>query len=391
MGIQPSASVTGLLLACQRPFDPELQLEASEPGEPARYGSAFHFVLAEMLRAKKAMSAGTYAKWIDFAATRWDVKPAAHELAGHVKSSEKVLRNWLAREKLKIVEVERSYAFNPKNMRTRNATPPDEEHRYDLKPGKIGLTLDLWARSDAHEVVIDHKTGHHDGDWYTDEEDVTFALPRKLPQMRTLGTAIGVERWKRPLQIGVFHADRRGLPMMYSEELPQEEMTAHGKALAGALDRVGDGSLRPGAQCKRCPAALTCPAHAADLLGDGTRALVEAATTLGDEPLDPRGMLVPRGNTSLEARAAALYKLLKRFDKLSEAGREEIKRAVRAGAVIEVDGKVLELREESYETLSKASIMRTLGPLPGAKLIAKLRKQGVVEQKTREKLALGKD
>ena len=130
MGIQPSASRTALLLACPRPFDEEVEEGPDLPGEPARYGSAFHAVLAECLRGKHKMpfekSAG-YAREIDKAVAAYDVKAATHELAGHVKSSAGVLRNWLTREKLEVAVVEQAYAVWPKNgIATARAIEPHD-------------------------------------------------------------------------------------------------------------------------------------------------------------------------------------------------------------------------------------------------------------------------
>ena len=50
MGIQPTASRTDLLLECQYAFGKDVEVY-DPPGEPARYGSAFHFVLADLLTA----------------------------------------------------------------------------------------------------------------------------------------------------------------------------------------------------------------------------------------------------------------------------------------------------------------------------------------------------
>lgn len=392
MGLQPSASVTGLLLACQRPFDPNVKLEPNEPGESARYGSAWHFVTAECLRKPKLLKSGAYAKTVDFAALRWEVKASAGELAGHVKSSLGVLQNWLTREKLKVEGIEASYAYTPSKPETREIVGPNDEGgpRYDIRLGEIGLTLDLLAYGESRVVVIDHKTGTHDGDWFV--EGASFALPDQLPQMKTIGAAL-MGAHAGEMHVGIFHADRQGLPAMYTSELSGAIILKHDKALVQALGRVGDGSMRPGPYCKRCPARGDCPAAAADLLGESTQALVEASLVLADEPIDPRRSLAPRGaaGMTIEQRAAAMYKLFKKYDVLREAGREELKRLVKAGAVVETDGGVLELRVESFETLSKASIFRAFGKPAGEKLIASLRKKGVVEQSTREKIVPGKD
>lgn len=393
MGLQPSASVTGLFLVCQRPFDPAVRLEPNEPGESARYGSAWHFVMAECLRKPKLLKSGAYAKTVDFAALRWEVKPSVAELAGHVKSSLGVFLNWLKREKLEIKGIEASYAYTPSKPvpETREIVGPNDEGgpRYDIHPGEIGLTLDVLAYGESRAVVIDHKTGTHDGDWFV--EGASFALPEQMPQMKTIGAAL-MGAHAGAMHVGIFHADRQGLPAMYVNELESRDILKHDKALVQAFARIGDGSMRPGPYCKRCPARGDCPAAAADLLGESTQALVEASLVLGDEPIDPKKALVPlRAAGTIEQRAAAMYKLFKRYDALREAGREELKRLVKAGAIIEVGDGALELRVESFETLSKSSIYRALGKPAGEKLIKSLRKKGVVEQSTREKVVPGKE
>ena len=69
MRLQPSASRTELLLACPRPFGLDAEVEADAPGEPARYGSAFHQVIAACLRAKKPLEqTAAYARAVDKAA-----------------------------------------------------------------------------------------------------------------------------------------------------------------------------------------------------------------------------------------------------------------------------------------------------------------------------------
>lgn len=386
MGLQPSASRTALLLACPRPFDPGLEADPDLAGEPARYGSAFHAIAASCLRTggrgtKKAPLETTpaYAKAVDAAAAEYDVKAATHELAGHVKSSVKVLRNWLAREKLEVAEVEKAYAIWPRangTWTTRAIPPHDDEHRYASAPGEVPGTVDLIAVTSnrTRAVVIDHKTGG---------EDHGFAVPASIPQMQTLGLAApGVA------EVGIFHADRRGLPIMYAEPYEPRDQHDHAVELFKALARIGSGFLRPGPQCKRCPTRLSCPAHAADLLSEGTAALVERANSLAVEPVGPSGILIPHeGEAPLEIRAGALYELLKRFRALEKAGSEEIKRLVKAGAVIETrEGNVLAIQTQNYETLSKKSVLEALGKVAGEKELARLRKKGAIREATREML-----
>jgi hypothetical protein len=390
MGLQPSASRTALLLTCPRPFDPNIEADPDLPGEPARYGSAFHSALASCLKtsAKKPLErSARYARVIDKATAEFDVRSARAELAGHVKSSVKVLRNWLAREKLEVAEIEKAYAVRPYpngTWTTRSIPAHDESHRYDVEPDMVPGTVDLVAKSASRMVVIDHKTGG---------EDHGFATPASMPQMRTLG--LGAAGVTKHAEVGIFHADRRGLPIMYAEPYEPSEQKSHARALSTSLSLVGTGFLRPGPHCARCPARITCPAHAADLLAESTAALVEGANKLALEPINPRALHVlptlvretDALGASLEERAGVLYEVLKKFRVLEKAGSDEIKRLVKSGAVVETrDGSVLAIQTQTYETLSKKSVLEALGKIAGERELARLRKKGAIVEATREKL-----
>jgi PD-(D/E)XK nuclease superfamily protein len=382
MSLQPTASRTELLLACPRPFDPTLESEPDLPGEPARYGSAFHQILAAALRgsAKKPLErSDRYPKEVDRAAAAYDVKGAREELAGHVRSSVKVLRNWLEHEKLEVADIESAYSVRPNADGTWKAgaiLPHDDDHRYIVDAGEVPGTVDLIAQSANGKrlVVIDHKTG-----W----EDEGFARPSTIPQMRTLGLVARV--FKGSAEVGIFHADRQGLPAMYAEPYEAVEQRAHATELHRALTLIGSGFLRPGAACKRCPARLACPAHAADLLAESTASLVTSANALAVEPI--RGPLAPDTGASVEVRAGSLYDLTKKFRALDKAAHEEIKRLVKSGVVIETrEGGVLTLRTQSYEVLSKKSVIEALGKVAGERELGKLRKKGAIREATREML-----
>lgn len=389
MSVQPSASRTELLLACPRPFDPDIEAEPDEPREAARYGTAFHQILAACLRSKPGKpllekQPSRYNTEVDIAATEHEVRSAAAELAGHVKSSVKVFRNWLAREELEIVEVESAYAVAPgiDNWEVRAIPPHDEEHHYLVDEGEIPGTIDLIARSANRKrmVVVDHKTG-----W----EAEGFARPSTVPQMRTLGL---VAAKKVPLgtELGIFHADRQGLPAMYAEEYERDDQRTHVHELRRALVMIGSGFLRPGTHCKWCPIRSTCPAQKAELISEGTAALVSSANALAVEPL--QGLLAPDTGASVEVRAGALYDLLKKFRQLDKSGYEEIKRLVRGGAVIETrEGGSLVLRRQTYEVLSKKSVVEALGKVKGERVLDRLRKQGAIRESTREQLVPEKD
>lgn len=395
--LQPSASRTALLLACPRPFDPSFEIEPSPGGEAARYGSAFHQVLAACLgtpEKKPLERSASYARAVDAAAKKYDVRAVGAELAGHAKSSARVLRNWLSREKLEVAEIERSYAVAPRadgGWLVREIPPHDADHRYAIKLGELPGTVDLIARNKnrTRAVVLDHKTGG---------VDPGFAQPAKLAQMRTLGL-IGMpgapaksKGFKRDVEVAIFHADRRGLPIVYAEPYKIQDQFRHAADLHAAFARVGSGFMRPGSHCTYCPAREGCPARTVDLLATSTAALVEGANRLAVEPI-VSGPLSPGANTSLsvEERAGALYDLLKRFRVLDEAGSAEIKRLVQEGKIIETrDGRVLAVREERFETLSKKSVIEALGKVAGERMLKRLRAKGAIKEAMREKLVAEK-
>jgi hypothetical protein len=393
MALQPSASRTDLLLACPRPFDPELEDTPDVAGTAARYGSAFHAVLASCLKSPKKKPlerAPSYAKTVDKACAAYDVRSAAAELAGHVKGSVKVLRNWLEREKLEVASVEEARAVSPRadgGWGARAIEPHDEDHRYDIEPGEVPGTVDLVARnlSRTRTVVLDHKTGGGDGSG--------FATPASIPQMRTLGLSARLDAGSGPhdVEVGIFHADRRGLPIVYSEPYERFDQHVHAGELNEALSRIGKGFMRVGAHCKWCPARSACPAHTADLISAGTADLVRAANKFAVEPISPTALFVLPAeapiSASIEERAGALYDLLKRFRDLEKIASAEIKRLVKEGLVIETrEGKVLAIQEQNYETLSKKSVIEALGKVAGEKELARLRKKGAIRMAKREML-----
>ena len=394
MGLQPSASNTFLLLGCPRPFDPGLMLDLEEAdnssNEPRRYGSGAHQVIATVIRhaafnkkaADKFFASSAYATAIDEATTHYGVRGTAPEMTGHVKSTYGTLRNWAENEgygalTTKEILVEKSYAIATRGKGgARVIGPPTEEdHAYEaMRPGEIPGTVDL--KLVPHEarlpiVFLDHKFG---------SVDHGFALPAKLPQLRTLGLASeGPAEAKRAKVVGIVHADRRGLPVVYADPIEARDLAAHRKVLGAALERVGDGSLRAGSWCTHCPARIGCPAHADNLVGDAAAAIVAAGGVL----------LRPEASAGLSKveKAARLYVLRKQLEPLLKAADAETRELVRAGEIIEIPGKgVLTMRKEEYETLSKTSVVEALGKLEGEKELERLRRRGVIKKATREKM-----
>lgn len=381
MGMQPSASKTGLLLACQRPFDSELTYEREEADEPSRYGSAFHVLMAPLLLGKLVDQGARYDNTIEKTAKKWNVRAASQELHGHVRSSYRFLRKFLENGgwDFKTLKVETSYAIKPLGKARRIEGPTEEDHVYsDLRSGEIAATLDveIESKDGSHVLIGDHKTGFMAEDHYSGD---SFAMPEKLPQMRTVGLIVPASKKRRTLAI--FHFDRKGLPDIHTGAYDRDASTYHATQLAEAIGRIGDGSLRPGPQCNVCPAWAACPAKAADIMGSASAALL-AAGAERLQTVNSNFSTLPVG-----LRAGRLMTMIKALEKLTEMGRREVRQLVKDGELVEAaDGTTYELSVEEFETLSKSSIIRALGKQNGEKLIASLRKRGVIETSTRERL-----
>ncbi len=400
MGVQISASKTDVLLTCPRPFDEATVILPEETNEAALYGSAWHRITGKCLakavrnKSKPLELTDEYVRVVDRAAIEFGVEDCRRELAGHVKSSLKMLRTWLKREKLEIVEVERAHAVAPKrdgSWTTRVIAPHDKDHVYTCDRDEVPGTVDLIARGESDTVVIDHKTGFYEN-WFGADETVYFALPTSVAQLRTLGLFLPRDL---NVRLGIFHADRGGLPAMYAEPYENSRRASHALALYEALNLVNAGFLRPGTHCERCPARDGCPARAATMLVETAAVLVPTANRLMLEPIDPNALAAlpvdPVPPEVLAQRAGALYDLLKRYRKLDDAATDEIRRLVRAGAIIETqDGRALKIRTQEFETISKQSIIDALGKVAGARTIARFRKKGALRNGTREQLVAEK-
>jgi hypothetical protein len=376
-GLQPSASRTELLLNCQYPFGRIVPRE-TEVSEPARYGLAFHELMADMLRAGRIVpliGKKTALKWkVDY-----------EEVVPHVRAAFNVLDVWLSGKnpwgvnfRAGVERTEASFALGGGGLGGARSisNPTEDTHEYlDLKNGEIGGTVDYLSIGDDVEkprfkLIIDHKTGFGD-----------FSNPQDLPQLQTLASMAdllpGTPR--TPIIAGILHADRQGVPTVYVEELPSlygEQF--YSNKIRPALAKIGDGSLRPGPHCEHCPARPICPARDGEIIRSALELLPKAAAIVKRDA----------ANDLVSGRdLGRLHVLIKEFEKLIVPAKEEIKAAVQAGAFIErPDGKVLVLKTRSYETLSKGSIERALGKLRAAKEIARLRKLGCTETQEREEI-----
>jgi hypothetical protein len=373
--MQPSASKTTLLLNCQYPFDPNLELPPDEGGAAARYGSAFHEVIAK-LGFDLTKRPANYAELIDEACARWRLKDK-QELAGHVWGSFVVLRKWMGGKNpwgadftKGRLEKEKAYAINPANYSVRSVELDLDTHTYEgLSSEELGATGDI-VGLDANPapIIEDHKTGSYEN----------FSSPALNDQLKTLAL-ISYLKAAGPVVVAVLHADRRGLPMMYADEIDISSLERHRFHLTEALKRVGDGGLRPGPWCKYCRARPVCPTQYASIVPSAI-AIVEASGGL---------VGAPETAVTTAEQVGRFHQLRAEMRRLLEQGDAEVKAFVKDNPELVVtrpDGKHLEFVPREVERLSKKSVVDALGKVAGEKMLSKLRELGCVPKVVEEQL-----
>jgi hypothetical protein len=388
MGLQPTGSKTDLLLNCQYPFADDVEVN-DPPGEPARYGSAFHELMAGVLghwaNAPMADIPRYPQSALDKLAVKWGLPPSSMApLPEHVMASAQVLIKWLEGENPWHVNftpeasdpiIEKAFIIKPAfvsaafpgqgakiNSVRETDLPSEDTHHYEgLRKGEIALTVDLTLGP----LTLDHKTGHQE-----------FSSPKDLGQLRTAALV------RDSNYIAVLDADRRGIPAVYGEKISAAEREAHAKALRKALLRINDGSLRPGPWCARCPAREDCPTQNNDLLVRASALVPTANAVIG--AYTQRDL-----NTATAAEVARLHLLLAEFNRLEKPTKEDIRQWIRAHPeeeAIRPDGKRLQFVKRKWNSLSQSSIVRAYGKEKGEKVLAKLRKDGAIESGEREEL-----
>jgi hypothetical protein len=230
-----------------------------------------------------------------------------------------------------------------------------ETHTYHLAPSQMGGTSDIVLSNWDQRLVADYKTG----------EGKDFSNP-KTGQMLTLAIA------EDAAEIAIVHSPRAGIPVVYAAPVTTDEKEAHRKKLRIALQKIGDGSLRPGPECKYCPARLGCPAHYEELARK-TWALVKT--------------LAPLPVSQIEVDLGRFHQLWPGLERLAKVVREDIRERVKAGEVIErPDGKTLAVNTVTREVLSKTSILEAMGKKRGEKMLESLRQAGAITTTTYEEL-----
>lgn len=374
-----SASWAWLLLHCSFPWDKHI--DRDEAGEPARYGSAFHEGIARLLRGERIP-----APWLKRNVARWGLKSdAAEELRIHIRESHAYFSQWLrGRNEFGIVwpertaQIEKAVALTPL-VGARSIALPDEEHRYHgLKPYEIPGTFD-YVNTHQTLIVVDHKTG----------ESEDFSQPETKPQLLILGAAMMRLSRRKECIVAVHHTRRRGLPKMYAEKITLADVAPFEKQLQNALARIGDGSLRPGTWCERCPGAAVCPARDGALLdraGDVLTGLTAAGGALSTQGLSPNDVAIATvSKTAItpEHKLGVLYEIARLAERMNRRIRDELRAHLLANPGILPEtpsGEYLVIREYDRETISKSSILEAFGKVGGERELKRLREAGAVNK-----------
>jgi len=367
MGLQISASNSDLFLNCQRPFDPEVELDEREATDAMNYGSAFAEVMAEYRLRGKLPSL-----FVHNVAAKWKLDTDSEgDLAAHTSRAYALWKEWQLQgplDRLKVVRVETPMATflgatkataKKLAVQTRETKLDLETHHYDLDANEIGGTPDVCLTSDDKKirVVSDDKTG--------EDRAMVYSSPKDMGQLKTLALMTDATH------VAVFHSPRSGgSDAIYLDPITPKELAEHHAALRLALSRVGDGSMRPGPWCRYCPAKSSCPTQYGELAVH-TGALVKKLSGAGAIQLSDgvdRGLFVQTWS---------------QLEKLAKIAREQIKEEVAAGEVYECpDGRVLTLTEVKRENISLKSIREALGKPAGEAEIERLRKMGAIKEIT---------
>ena len=340
-----TASKTGLLLQCGRPFWPEVQPERDGGGEAATYGTGFHHAIATMLGGPASDAV---------------IDPAAF---AHAQSAFRALVAALpdACWDLKGRMVETAFLYSPQTGKARLAELVEADHTYTGQSrGEIGASVDLafYDPREAHLIVLDHKTGQDPGD------------PAEHPQLLTLALIIASYLRGKPvkkLTLGFHLAPREtGGSRVVLKSVAPARLTVHRGDLRRAFFEVDRRTLRPGPECQYCPARFDCPTRTSAL-----------AT------LDPQAPLVVWD----AERVGRVHQALAMYEDMAKRLKEQIKAWVTAnGEATRPDGQTVKLTTRPFSQLSMASIRRALPKEEAEALIDELGAKGCIEQGDRLEL-----
>src|SRR5579885_1057010 len=366
--IQETMSRTDLLLACPYPWGKRGPYD--KPGLPARFGSAFHEVMAALLDRTRIPEGG-FAAIKSGIPVRYGSDVDADDVLARAESSFEYLSKWLAGENQFGVDfgarravIEVSVAYNPIYDEARYCAPPrPEDHIYpDKQPDEICGTEDLIAPSPTAKrgklkntiLVLDHKTGWEVGQ------------PAESGQLLTLALAFSRIYKSQSAVVAFNHAPSTDTPTVYADTIGPQALQKHRTRLIEAMRLRGTGIMRIGPHCEYCPAYSICPTNRTSLVELRRGSLAEPLTA---------------------ERVGYIHEALGQYDKLATQLRSELREWVKQnGPGVRSDGKIVDILTKNVRNLSMASIERALGKIEGAKEIARLEKLGCIETSEREEL-----
>jgi hypothetical protein len=391
MKLLPTMSRSALLLQCSwpfskpdtpgLPFDPSdgfsRELPDPEPaGEAASYGLDFHAAMdGRKTRAGKKLPKG---------------------VLGHAKEAREVLTRWLKREGWADGVVYREFSLalrfsGPYKGDGRFAkqvpAPTEDTHEYlGQERDEIRGTADLVVRNSGRILIVDYKTGK--------DEANEYPYPSRLPQLRTLGVA-AAHLWRdfsdlgipsRPtLQLAVLHAPPDGTPIVYAD--PPCALFPHAMAMNHAVGRIGDGTLRPGPECRYCPARAICPTRGASLLDTADQLFGGLAIRQSQALLQGNDQNEPGSIEPWDAKLGRLYELTQLAEKTAKEIRVRLAEERRKGHLpVLPDGRVLDFVKRTYRNLSMSGMERQIGKKAAEREVKRLEKLGAIEVVTREEL-----
>lgn len=385
--MQPSMSKAELLLACQWWAGGNVPKPYEEVGEPARYGSAFHEVMAARV-----------AGFPDPDVSKWGI-PDPTSLVAHVEKARGVLLTWLHGDNPYSINfepyrafIEQAYAYNVEKNTARIVGPPNEHHVYACEPHEFPGTADLVCAPSTRPpkstkrglstleraairaaqgsvLVLDYKTGaEHDA----------FRTPSSMPQLMSLALAATKIHGTSGAYLAILHAPRgdeddpfSGEPLIWSEHVGPKQLQNFRGRLRDAWRRIGDGSMRPNGHCTYCPALTLCPAWSGGM-GALATTKVSRMTTASD--------------------VGKMHQQLAVYDRLRDLLRDEMKAWVKQyGPAERPDGMLVDIVKKATTNLSQASIKRALGEVKGLAELRRLEKLGCVEHGERDELRAVKE
>jgi hypothetical protein len=338
-------SKTDLLLICQYWASPLVrQPKLGSEKYPLRFGSAFHKCAEIYLKGfgKKHPNIAAIAKKYDV-----EEKRLKHFYTRWRAYIDDLFTTRFTDNQLRFVE--EKLAYNP-YLDTVRFLPSKKERDYserslDEVPGTGDLIL--VPTNEEWFVVFDWKTGSSDYDAKLNGQLASLALgmSRHLKRYRAIVVILRIdedfiEPYEAVLDMGLLNKHREKLRSAWSSA------------------RSANPSMRPGMHCSKlyCPLVEVCPTQ-------------QDPIAIGDEMhgLEPE-------------RKAFLFARFKAAEKMLEAVDDRFKREIAMNGPFQIDnGKWAVLKDQTRETISRASINRALGAVDGAALWEQLSAAGCVD------------